>query len=356
MAPKSRERERVKPTTFSVPDRQFDYAAPMAILTPLSLQSARALLEDYGLGLTELEPLAAGSVNSNFRLLTPDGARYFARIYEEQDRQGALTELEMVGELEQAGVPVVKAVPRLDGQLVHEVHGKPFAVYPWLEGEILCQARVDARAARAVGTALARLHRCGDRFSSLGAGRFGPNELAARLDTVEAQGDAELRAAARFVREKYAEYLPRRRSDLPQGLIHSDLFKDNVLWRDGEILALIDFESASAGPYLYDLMVTLLAWCYSDHLDPLLAGALLGGYADVRPLEKAELETVGVEAALACLRFATTRMTDYSLRAAPGSAPGRDYRRFLSRLADVEAGALVEPLKGLHQHGVGAIT
>lgn len=328
----------------------------MALLTPLSFESARELLEAYGLDLSEIEPLAAGSVNSNFRLLTGSGERYFARIYEEQDQRGALAELEMVSELERARVPVAKAVPRRDGQLVHEVHGKPFALYPWLEGEILCQARVDARAARAVGAALGRLHQCGDRFPSLGAGRFGPAELAVRLDLVDARGDEVLREAARFVRQKYTEYVPLRRPDLPRGLIHSDLFKDNVLWRGGEILALIDFESASEGPYLYDLMVTLLAWCYSDHLDRELAAALLQGYASVRPPSEAELESASVEAALACLRFATTRMTDYSLRAAPGCAPVRDFRRFLSRLAEVEAGALAEPLKTLHEQGVGAIT
>lgn len=329
---------------------------PMALLTPLSLESARELLADYGLGLAEVEPLAAGSVNSNFRLRTETGELYFARIYEEQDQAGAIAELELVSELERAGVPVVKAVPRRDGKLVHEIHEKPFALYPWVDGEILCQARVDAKAARAVGAALGRVHLRGDRFSSLGSGRFGPAELALRLDRVDAEGGQDLRDAVRFVRQKYAHYLPLRRADLPRGLIHSDLFKDNVLWRAGEILALIDFESASEGPYLYDLMVTVLAWCYSDHLDQELATALFQGYADVRPLTEAELESVGVEAAFACLRFATTRMTDYSLRAAPGCAPVRDYRRFLSRLAEVEAGALAEPLKTLRGHGVGAIT
>jgi len=328
----------------------------MALLTPLSLESARELLVDYGLGLREIEPLQAGSVNSNFRLVSDRGERYFARIYEEQDRTGALSELERVSELARAGVPVANAVPRLDGGLVHEIHGKPFAVYAWLDGEILCQARVDARAAQAVGTALAQVHLAGERLPPLGAGRFGPTQLAERLDLVEARGDAALREAARFVREKYADYLPRRRNDLPHGMIHSDLFRDNVLWRGPQILALIDFESVSAGPYLYDLMVTLLAWCYSDHLDRGLATAMLNGYASVRPLSEAELENAGVEAAFACLRFATTRMTDFSLRTAPGAAPKRDFRRFLSRLAEVEAGALAEPLQTLRPHGVGAIT
>jgi homoserine kinase type II len=261
-----------------------------------------------------------------------------------------------VRELERAGVPVAPAVARLDGSLVHEVHGKPFALYPWLDGEIMCQARVNPALASAVGAALARLHVSSPLNPAVGSGRFVPEQLAMRLELIDATGDAALREAARFVREKYAHYLPLRSSDLPRGVIHSDLFKDNVLWKGGTILALIDFDSVSEGPFLYDLMVTLLAWCYSDHLEPALVAALLNGYADVRPLTDAEHRASAVEAAFACLRFATTRMTDYSLRTAPGATPVRDFRRFLSRLAEVEAGALAEPLKTLRRRGVGAIT
>lgn len=328
----------------------------MALLTALSPDAARALLADYGLCLAELEPLQQGSVNSNFRFSTEDGRTFFARIYEEQDPRGALAELRLVSELARVGVPVAPALARLSGELVHSVDGKPFAVYPWVPGEILCQRRITPTVAARVGHALAQLHLATPKVTRLGAGRFGPEQLYDRLDLVQTRGDVALRQAAEAVRAKYAHYLPLRDAGVPVGVIHGDLFRDNVLWQDGRIAALIDFESASEGPYVYDLAVTLLAWCYSDRLELELCDAMLSAYHGQRALTHLELSQLPVEGALACLRFATTRMTDYSLRAPPGAAPGRDFRRFLSRLSELEAGALADLLETLRQGGVGAIT
>jgi homoserine kinase type II len=123
-------------------------------------------------------------------------------------------------------------------------------------------------------------------------------------------------------------------------VVHGDLFRDNVLWKDGELLALLDFESAFHGPFLYDLIVTMAAWCYRDAFDLELAKGLAEGYGAERPLEPREKHALRVEGALGMLRFATTRITDFSLRVPKGEKPVRDYRRFLARLSFVEAGAL----------------
>lgn len=342
---------------FSIGRRPGSTMLPgMALLTALSLDSARALMADYDLAAATLEPLHQGSVNSNFRFSTEDGRIFFARIYEEQDLNGALAELRLVNELARVGVPVAQALPRANGALVHSIGGKPFAVYPWVQGDILCQRRVTPAATDRVGRALASLHLATPRLTRLGAGRFGPEQLYDRLSQVEARGDETLKQAATAIRAKYAFYLPKRDPNVPHGVIHGDLFRDNVLWQNDEIAALIDFESASEGPYVYDLAVTLLAWCYSDHLEPELCRAMLAAYHELRPLTDPELTELPIEAALACLRFATTRMTDYSLRTPPGGTPGRDFRRFLSRLSDVEAGVLARVVETLRKGNVGAIT
>ncbi len=326
----------------------------MALLTRLALDDARRLLADYGLALLSIEPLIAGSVNSNFRVQTEDQGCYFARIYEEQAKPGALAELALLNALDEAGVPVAVPKPRSDGSLLSEVSGKPFALYPWIDGEILCQGRVTERAVSEVGRRLAQLHAASSRLPPLGAGRFGPAQLRSRLRQVSEQGSADLRAAADLIGEKLNAYAGRRQQGLPSGVIHGDLFRDNVLWRDERILALIDFESASEGPFVYDLMVTALAWCYSNSFQGDLLAQLLASYHEVRPLSGDELEALEVEAALACLRFATTRMTDFSLRAPPKSQPLRDYRRFLARLDELEGGALVRPRRRLRTQSPGA--
>jgi homoserine kinase type II len=319
----------------------------MAFLTPFPHIDALRVASEFGIELARVEPLAAGSVNSNFRWVGTDGRQWFARIYEEQGRDGARAELTLLQELARAGAPAVVPVLRPDGAALAEYLGKPVAAFPWIQGDILCQARVTPDHCRAVGRALAQVHLASPKVGRLGVGRFGPDQLSRRLDDIEARAPAELVNAARSVRGKLAEVTARRAHDLPSGVIHGDLFRDNVLWHKDEIGALLDFESASHGPFAYDLSVTALAWCYSNRFDAALLSALLDGYHAERPLAPAERAALATEGALGCLRFATTRITDFSMRAPPGKPPLRDYRRMLARLEGFERGVLDAAIAGL---------
>jgi homoserine kinase type II len=215
-----------------------------------------------------------------------------------------------------------------------------------VDGEILCQARVSVDAVSQLGAALGRLHRATPRLTSVPKGRFDVGSILQRLDRIERTSDT-FAADARVIRARLAKYLARACSTLPRGVIHGDLFKDNVLWQAGEIAALIDFESASDGVFAYDLMVCVHAWCYADAFRPELVRALLSGYTSERPLTREERQGLLDQGALAALRFATTRITDFAMRAAPGQPPARDYRRFLRRLEALEAGILEPALAAI---------
>src|SRR5690349_180536 len=102
----------------------------MAKLTALSLDEARRLGREFGLEITELEALDAGSVNSNSRIATSDGV-YFGRLNEEQNASGAERELELLEALARAGVKVGKPLRRRTGGFLAEHAGKPFAIFPW---------------------------------------------------------------------------------------------------------------------------------------------------------------------------------------------------------------------------------
>ena len=129
------------------------------------------------------------------------------------------------------------------------------------------------------------------------------------------------------------------REQAPGGVIHGDLFRDNVLFDGGHLVALLDFEQASRGTWVYDLAVCLNAWCFDDggdgnrprvELVPARARALLGGYQERRALVAAERGLLAVEARAAAARFTITRITDVYL---PGvDLPGKDFRRYLCRL------------------------
>ncbi len=304
----------------------------MAVLTPISRDDAQALADAYALGAVRaVEGIPAGSVNSNFALDLPAG-RAFLRLYEEQDRRGAERETAMLERIAGAGVPTPAPLRRTDGALVSTVLGKPAALFPWRAGGMRCQASVTPGDARAVGEALARVHLAA-AGESAAPGRFRYEDLLGRVGVIATAADPRLAALAPELRAWLNEAHASRDTSLPGGLTHGDLFRDNVLWdAEGRLSALLDFESACAGSYAYDLMVTVLAWCVGGDLDPRLATAMREGYESRRPLSEPERRGLHAEACFAALRFTVTRITDYAMRTgAAGPRVVKDWRRFKMR-------------------------
>jgi homoserine kinase type II len=304
----------------------------MAVLTPITVEEARSLAAEYDLGpLDDLSGIPAGSVNSNFTLHL-GGQRVFLRVYEEQDGAGAAREAAMLERLAASGVPTPPPLARRDGGLVSSVRGRPAALFPWRDGVICCQAGVTEPIAERLGRALAQVHLAGAGVPCH-PGRFGFESLCERLDGVARSGDARLAALEPALRAALVRIHASRDRRLPGGLIHSDLFRDNVLWdAHGGIAALLDFESACAGTYVYDLMVCVLSWCFGSDLQPELARAMCRGYEQARPLGEPEREALLVEGSFGALRFTITRITDYAMRA-PTTEPRvvKDWKRFQAR-------------------------
>jgi homoserine kinase type II len=311
----------------------------MALLTALSLDDARRLGALYGLDVTASRPLLAGSVNTNVELTLAGGGRAFLRVYEEQTHASAAVDARLLAHLAPRGVVTPRPLALIadPDAFLAEHAGKPVAVFPWVEGEILCQARVTPDAAAQVGEALAHVHLAGASFPEAPPSRFGPAQLHARIRALRALALAPELAA---VVERLAAKLDRGASRAPLaagwGLVHGDLFRDNVLWKGGHVEALLDFESASLGSFPFDLMVTTLAWCTFDRFDTQIARSMVEGYASVRALPRREIARLYEEACFAALRFTITRITDYELRPR-GQGVFKDYRRFLARLEGLEA-------------------
>lgn len=331
----------------------------MAKLTPLPFDDAHELVAHFGLELVDMQALEAGSVNSNFFLEARSIAgsqasadptllnRFFARIYEEQGQKGACFEVELSERLARCHLPVARPLRTLDGEALVFYGEKPFAVYERLQGHVLCQKMVTAKACYAVGRALAQVHLASLGDFEVAQGRFGLQGILERLARVEAAGRADLMPAVERGRELAQRLASSRVAALPAGLIHGDLFRDNVLIVDQKVSGLLDFESACFGAYVYDLMVTMLAWCYSHRLEPELVQQMVAGYQSLRPLGPVERSAMVSEGSFACLRFASTRLTDFSLRAALGQPPKRNYARFFQRLDALEGGALQQILPEL---------
>jgi homoserine kinase type II len=311
----------------------------MALLTPLSLDDARAYGRLFDLEVVALRPVPHGSVNSNFELGLQSGGRAFLRIYEESNHEAVVAQNRLLRHLADSAVPTPVPMLRRHGEgdvAGHE--GKPLCIFPFWPGSWICQARVTEARLEAVGGALARVHRAGEDYPDPPADRFTPRALEARLEGLALRSDlpGDIAALLDELRGRVGE-LCARAGGRHDTVIHGDLFRDNVLWHDdGRLSGLLDFESASAGSVAFDLTVTLLAWCYDAALEQPLARALLRGYRAVRSLREHEAAQLYDEARAAALRFAVTRITDYELRPR-GVVIYKDYRRFIARLRAVEA-------------------
>lgn len=308
----------------------------MAAFTRIDRASADRLVETFDLGkLSKVQPIPEGSVNSNHRLETDRGT-FFLRIYEEQGLLGARKDAELTSELNKKGVRTPAPLADREGRHIAVVGEKPAAIFPWIDGAIVCQKMVTRDHATRVGEALASLHVAGEGVT-IGEGRFRVEDIRRRLFQIK---QPRFRDATRELMAAMDRWVPKRAPDLAEGLVHGDLFRDNVLWKENAIVALLDFESASRGSFMWDLAVTILAWCYGDDFDRDLVGAMIAGYDSVRSLSKTERDALLAEACIAAIRFATTRITDYAMKPGEGRVM-KDYKRFLSRLESLEKNGLI---------------
>lgn len=305
----------------------------MAIYTTLRIEDADHITRAHGLGpATAVEGIVAGSVNSNFVVSTSSG-RVFARIYEEQDIDGVRYEHALLAHLVEAGVPVPRVIAGpAPGEL--RVEGKPTALFELVGGDEVCQRMVTPARMDAVGRFLGGAHAAVASFSIRRGGRFTRADVRRRLEGIAQLDRPELREAVGVLRETLDEVDARWDPTLPSGVIHGDLFRDNVRWTDGAITCVLDWESAADGAFVYDAAVTALAWCYGDHLERPLVDALLAGYEAIRPLTDAERAALPLAMQAAATRFTVTRITDFHLREDAAQVK-KDWRRFYDRLLAV---------------------
>jgi homoserine kinase type II len=329
----------------------------MGLFTELPPEDAAAIARRYGLGdVRALTPIPAGTINSNFALET-DRGRYFVRINEGKREAEVAWEAALVGDLAAAGIPAPVPLAPEGGPPYLAWRDRWISVFAWCPGRHLAPAEVTAAAAAALGGMLARIHVAGLAVASSRRrpSRYGLAALEARLAQVAAAAapggpHPELADVAAVLADERAVLADAAtaaaRDAATAGIIHADLFRDNVLWDDGSITAVLDFEQASAGSLAYDLAVCLNDWCWpagpTAGLSANLASAMVAGYQDVRALDPRDLMALPIEVRAAAWRFTLTRLTDVYLPAVDN--PDKDYREFFARLVAWRAGGLVGAL------------
>lgn len=305
----------------------------MAVYTEVGEAELDAFLADYDIGEAEaLKGVAEGVENSNYLLTTTKG-QYFLTLYEKRvDPKDLPFFLGLLDHLAARGISCPKPIHGRDGQAIRALAGKPAAVTTFLHG--LWPRWIGVQHCGPIGRGLAELHLAGHDFAikrpnALSVAGWRPlfDGSRAHADDVAPGLARELGAEIDFLEANWP-------SDLPAGVIHADLFPDNVFFLHERLSGLIDFYFACNDALAYDIAICLNAWCFEPDrsFNTTKARAMIQAYDSVRLLNAAERAALPLLARGAALRFLLTRLYDWLHTPATALVKRKDPLEYLAYL------------------------
>ncbi len=314
----------------------------MAVYTDVTDEELQQFLAGYSIGgLLSYKGIAEGVENSNFLLHTTDGF-FILTLYEKRVAAGDLPFfLNLIEHLAARGLTCPQPVRNRGGEALGRLANRPAAIVTFLDGMWI--RRPSAAHCAAVGDALAKLHLAGADFGMTRRNALSVEGWRSLVDTAGARADAVQQGLGQAIAKELALLEREWPKNLPHGVIHADLFPDNVFFLGDRLSGLIDFYFACTDALAYDVAVCLNAWCFEPDLSYNITKgrALLNGYMRARRLTAPEIVALPMLCRGAALRFLLTRLVDW-LEVPPGALvkpkdPLEYYRKLRFHQASVSA-------------------
>lgn len=305
----------------------------MAVYTEVSEDALEEFVAQYDIGEIEsFKGIAEGVENSNFLLSTTTGP-YILTLYEKRVNPDDLPFfLGLMDHLAERGLRCPTPIHGRDGESLRSLCGKPAAMVSFLRG--MSVRRITAQHCGQVGAALAQMHLAGQDFALTRANALSVNGWRPLYESAGGAADRVLPGLAAEIEAELSHLEAQWPTDLPSGVIHADLFPDNVFFLHEECSGLIDFYFACNDLFAYDLAICLNAWCFEGEktFNATKARALLGAYRKVRPFSEAELAALPLLCRGAAMRFLLTRLYDW-VNTPPGAlVRPKDPTEYLNKL------------------------
>ncbi|ABS62308.1 homoserine kinase [Parvibaculum lavamentivorans DS-1] len=305
----------------------------MAVYTEVPDEELEAFLATYDIGtLMSYKGIAEGVENSNFMLHT-DAGTYFLTLYEKRVAESELPFfLGLMNHLVDRGISCPTPIRNRKGEMLGRLAERPAAIVSFLEG--ISVRRPQPRHCVELGRALAQLHMAGADFKLARKNALNVDGWGPLFDSCRDGIDAYQPGLAQELDKELAVLTREWPRDLPHGVIHADLFPDNVFFIGDRLSGLIDFYFACNDAFAYDLAICLNAWCFEadGSFNITKARALLQAYTQVRPLEPAEIHALPLLARGSAMRFLLTRLYDL-INHPPGAfVKPKDPKEYLTRL------------------------
>jgi homoserine kinase type II len=307
----------------------------MAVLTVLSKREINEIIADYGLpkgaGVREIRE---GSVNTHYLVETVKG-KFVLKIDEVKSEIEVKREQDLLTFLRKHGFPCPVPLPDRTNRHYRDCGGKPLSLYRHIEGRTIDPEDITLGQLENVGRVLADLHLIGKAYKKGIENRFGFDRVAEIYFDVRGRLPQYFKKITRTLDDE-VEYLHHYlEGKLPKGIIHGDLFADNLMFKGEKVVAVLDFEAACRGKFIFDLATAVNALCFEARAGYSLKRfeALIGGYEALRTLSLAEWDAFPNELRFAAFRFTVTRLRDFFLNPVDERQRiNKDFQDFYDRL------------------------
>jgi homoserine kinase type II len=292
----------------------------MAVYTDVAAEELAEFLSAYNIGeLLSYKGIAEGVENSNFLLHTTSGS-FILTLYEKRVAKSDLPFfLSLMTHLASRGINCPQPVKNKSGEALSSLAGRPAAIINFLEG--IWPRKPNATHCAGVGQALAKMHLAGRDFPMSRTNALSVSGWRPLFEQAASRAD-ELQHGLRAFIGTELDYLESNvwPKNLPQGVIHADLFPDNVFFLGERVSGIIDFTFACNDMLAYDVAICMNAWCFESDcsFNVTKARAFLNAYGRERELSEAERNALPLLARGAALRFLLTRLVDF-LNVPPGA-------------------------------------
>ena len=306
----------------------------MAVYTQISIDELNVFLSKYNIdNINEFSGIKGGTSNSNY-LLTADNKKFILTIFEERTNQENLPfYFDLMNHLNAHDIKCPEVIKDKQGNFSNSIKQKHAVITSFLTGSSL--EKIKPIHCSNLGLTIAKMHNASEKLNIKRENELGLDKLGIiieKLKTYKKHIDDE---KLKFIEDEFLFLSREINKDLPSGIIHADLFPDNIFFEENNLTGIIDFYFSCNDFYAYEIAICLNAWCFEDsnnEFNPTKAKYLLGSYNQERKFSNEEVEALPLLARASALRYLLTRLLDFYSHEDSDLILKKDPNEYISKL------------------------
>ncbi len=306
----------------------------MAVYTQISIDELNVFLSKYNIdNINEFSGIKGGTSNSNY-LLTADNKKFILTIFEERTNQENLPfYFDLMNHLNAHDIKCPEVIKDKQGNFSNSIKQKHAVITTFLTGSSL--EKIKPIHCSNLGLTIAKMHNASEKLNIKRENELGFDKLGIiieKLKTYKKHIDDE---KLKFIEDEFLFLSREINKDLPSGIIHADLFPDNIFFEENNLTGIIDFYFSCNDFYAYEIAICLNAWCFEDsnnEFNPTKAKYLLGSYNQERKFSNEEVEALPLLARASALRYLLTRLLDFYSHEDSDLILKKDPNEYISKL------------------------